>query len=193
MLARHGESSSGAAGWLAGAVADVAALLDKLGLTDRTLVLYLSDNGLHLGEHWWGTKFDSYEEGIRVPLLLRYPVRYAIARSDMSMASNVDVAATIVDATGANAPALDGTSLMRTLDGVEAPRADLLVENFTSFVVVANSAVRTDRWKHIRTEATQGVTGGLHDLQTDPYELFNLARDRCCRTSSGSCPIASTF
>lgn len=155
----------------------VSKLLDKLGLGDRTLVIYLSDNGLHLSEHWWDSKFDSYEEGIRVPLLLRYPVRYPVARSDTSLASNVDVAATIVDAAGVTAPALDGTSLLATLDGLVAPRPDVLIENFTNFVVVPNSAVRTDRWKYIRTAAVLGVTEELYDLQVDPYELVNRATD----------------
>lgn len=164
------------------AVRDISRLLDKLGLSDRTLVLYLSDNGLHLFEHWWGAKFDSYEEGIRIPLLLRYPVRYPIARTDTSLASNVDIAATIVDAAGTTAPALDGTSLLETLDGVVAPRSDLLVENFTNFVIVPNSAVRTDRWKYIRTDAAQGVNEELYDLQSDPYELFNLASDPTLQT-----------
>lgn len=164
------------------AVHDISRLLDKLGLSDRTLVLYMSDNGVHLAEHWWDSKFDSYEEGIRVPLLLRYPVRYPTARMDASLISNVDIAATIVDAAGATAPALDGTSLFATLDGVVAPRSDLLVENFTDYVVVPNSAVRTDRWKYIRTDTTQGVNEELYDLESDPYELFNLASDPTLQT-----------
>jgi N-acetylglucosamine-6-sulfatase len=164
------------------AVLGISDLLDDLGLSDRTLVLYLSDNGVHLQEHWWGSKFDSYEEGIRVPLLLRYPVRYPTARVDTSLASNVDIAATIVDASGAAAPALDGTSLLETLDGAVSPRADLLVENFTSYIIVPNRAVRTERWKYIRTDAPVGVTEELYDLEADPFELVNKAADPALQT-----------
>ena len=41
------------------AVAKLSDTLDEHGLTDRTLLIYLSDNGLHRDEHWWGSKFTS--------------------------------------------------------------------------------------------------------------------------------------
>ena len=47
--------------------------LDKLGLTENTMVVYTSDNGYYLGDHGLGDKRSAYEESMRIPLLLRYP------------------------------------------------------------------------------------------------------------------------
>lgn len=159
------------------AVARISTQLDDLGLSDRTLFLMISDNGIQRNEHWWDSKFSSYEESIRVPLLLRYPVRYPTARSEAALVSNVDIAATIVDAAAATAPPMDGTSLLAVLDGTVPPPEEVLIENFLSLVVEPNAAVRTDRWKYIRTDDDVGITEELYDLASDPYELVNLAAD----------------
>lgn len=55
------------------AVAAILAVLEERGLTDNTLVLYTSDNGIMWQEHWWASKRAAYEESIRVPLVARYP------------------------------------------------------------------------------------------------------------------------
>jgi N-acetylglucosamine-6-sulfatase len=159
------------------AVGDISEDLDRLGLTDNTMVIFLSDNGHHFGEQWWDGKFTSYEEAIRIPFLLRYPVRYPLAQERNEIVLNVDVATTIADATGVTGAPMNGQSILALLDGSAPPREDAMHENFSSFIFTPSQGLRTDEWKYIHSDATQGVTEELYDLVADPYELVNLAFD----------------
>jgi N-acetylglucosamine-6-sulfatase len=161
------------------AVAALLARLEQLGLADDTMVIFLSDNGLHLLEHWWTFKETLYEEAIRVPFAIRYPALVPLGRRADELVANIDLAPTIAAVAGATVPGpVDGASLVPLLDGSAAGwRTDLLFENFVTFLILPSSAVRTDRWKYIHTETTFGIADELYDLQGDPYELVNLAFD----------------
>src|SRR5262249_22552314 len=69
-------------------VATMLATLEKLGLTDETLVVFTSDNGFMWREHWWLSKLAAYEESLRVPLVLRLPVLEPLPRTVAGMALN---------------------------------------------------------------------------------------------------------
>src|SRR5439155_25000334 len=56
------------------AVGAIVELLGRLGLSDDTAVVFTSDNGFMWSEHWWVGKLAGFEESIRVPLVIRYPV-----------------------------------------------------------------------------------------------------------------------
>jgi arylsulfatase A-like enzyme len=159
------------------AVGDISKTLDQLGLTDNTLVVFLSDNGNHFGEQWWNSKFTSHEESVRIPMLMRYPRLYPVGRESDDLVLNVDVAPTIAAATGVTAPPTNGSSLFAFLDGSLPPREDALHESITDFIVPPNQALRTPEWKYIHHDTTQGITEELYDLVADPYELDNLAFD----------------
>lgn len=159
------------------AVGEISRTLDQLGLTDNTIVFFLSDNGHHFGEHWWSSKFTSHEESIRIPLMMRYPLRYPLGQSRSEMVQNIDVAPTIVAATGAAASPMDGQSLFDFLDGTIVAREDVLHESFTDFIVPPNEALRTPEWKYVHSSTAAGITEELYDLVADPYELDNLAFD----------------
>jgi N-acetylglucosamine-6-sulfatase len=157
------------------AVGDISETLDQLGLTDNTLVIFLSDNGHHFGEQWWNAKFTSYEESIRVPFALRYPLRYPLPQIRDDLALNIDVAPTIAAATGVAAPPVNGQSLFGFLDGTGPLREDVLHESVTNYIAQPNQALRTSEWKYIHTDGGAGVVEELYDLVADPYELANLA------------------
>ena len=159
------------------AVGDISTTLDQLGLTDNTLLIFLSDNGNHFGEQWWDSKFTSHEEAVRVPLMLRYPRLYPVALSSDDLVANIDIAPTIAAATGLTPPPMNGASLFAFLDGSVAPREDVLHESVTNFIVPPNQAIRTPEWKYIHLDAPMGITEELYDLVADPYELANLAMD----------------
>jgi arylsulfatase A-like enzyme len=151
--------------------------LEQLGLTDNTLVVYTSDNGLHLLEHWWPFKVTAYEEAMRVPLAIRYPVLTPAPRTVDALVTNIDLAPTIASLAGVTIPSpVDGQSLVPLLAGTPTVwREDVLCENFSGLLIPPIYAVRTARWKYINTDAASGVTQELYDLEADPYELVNLA------------------
>ncbi len=87
--------------------------LDQQSLTDDTLVVYMGDNGFHLGEHGFYDKRDAFETSIRVPLLARAPGLIRPGTKVTQLVQNIDVAPTLLAAAGIAAPAaarFDGLS-----------------------------------------------------------------------------------
>lgn len=156
--------------------------LRSAGVYDKTVVIFMTDNGYSFGEHRWVTKRCAYEECIRTPLLVRYPGQAAAA--DRHLVSNIDVAGTIADITGAR-PAVrqDGRSILpfvlrpgtadptwRTGALLHWPGGNHLGVGGKFDSVPQFWAVRTTRFKYVEL-----VTGEreLYDLFEDPYELRN--------------------
>ncbi len=78
--------------------------LDELGLAEDTVVVYSSDNGYYLGEHGLGDKRAIYEEGLRVPMLARYPRLFGKGQVIDEMVLNIDLAPTFLDLAGVTVP-----------------------------------------------------------------------------------------
>jgi len=153
-------------------------LLDELGLTENTIVVYASDNGLCNGAHGTFIKRAAYEESIRVPLLVRYPPLVRPGTSVDRLALNVDLAPTLLELAGLEAPgAMQGRSLVPLFEGREAEwRTSFVYENFYEppFETPTLFALRTETWKLVEYPGFPGWTEFFH-LAEDPYETENLA------------------
>lgn len=164
------------------------ALIKELGLDQRTLVMFSSDNGpahdvggadspfFESAGKLRGLKGDLYEGGIRVPLLARWPGRIrAGATSDLPSA-NWDVMPTLCDLAGAKTPAdCDGLSFLPTLLGRgEQRKHEFLYWEFPGYG--GQQAIRVGNWKAIRTGLARGPQPiQLYDLDSDPSEQHDLA------------------
>src|SRR5919112_130753 len=97
-------------------VGDLVKSLKRSGELDNTYIFFTSDNGFHLGEHRLGAgKWTPYEEDIRIPLIVRGPA-VPQGRTLHQMVLNNDLAPTIAELAGADAPAfVDGRSLVPLL------------------------------------------------------------------------------
>ena len=154
------------------AVGRVLGALDRLGLGERTLVVCLSDHGEEFWEHG-GVEHGHtvYEEVVRIPLLMRWPVALPSGAAVESVARIVDVSPTILDLLGIPAPAhVDGVTLLPLLRGaIEAPRI-ALVENM--LFSEERIGVRTADRKYVRWDSGKEEA---YDLVTDPGESRDLA------------------
>ena len=149
--------------------------LEDMGVLDRTVIIFASDNGFSWGEHRWNGKRAPYEEDVRIPLAIRYPPSTAPAQVE-SVVLNIDIAPTIAELAGVELSApVDGVSHAAALrDGAwSTARTDFLIENFGSEGEDApeHFAVRTPEWKYV--EFMSGEVE-LYDLLNDPFELDNV-------------------
>jgi len=154
--------------------------LEETGLSDSTLVIYMSDNGFALGEHGFYDKRDAFEESIRVPMLAYAPGLIPPGARVTPLVQNIDIAPTLLDAAGAPAPggaAMDGKSFWPFLRGETIPWRDhILYEYHWEWNFPATPtlfAIRTERYKYIYYHGVWDQDG-FYDLQTDPRERHNL-------------------
>jgi choline-sulfatase len=144
--------------------------LDRLGLSNNTIVVFTSDHGYHLGDHGLWQKMSLFERVARVPLIIAAPGARARGATARGLAELVDLYPTLGDLAGLKAQTpLDGTSLAPMLQDPSAVVKD------AAFTQVRNGyAVRTDRWRYI--EWAEGAQGRqLYDMEKDPAETTNLA------------------
>jgi N-acetylglucosamine-6-sulfatase len=151
--------------------------LDRSGLSQDTVVIYLGDNGMQWGAHDRHGIREPYEDSIRLPLIVRAPMLVSDpGERREQMALNVDLAATLLQVAGAPIPSdLDGRSLVPILvDGGASGREAFPLEFWRYFPENTPSyrGVRTGRFKYIQFE--RGRRPWLFDLADDPGEQTNL-------------------
>jgi N-acetylglucosamine-6-sulfatase len=150
-------------------VKKIVGLVRKYGDKRKTFFIFTSDNGIELGSHRLRFKNFLYEEGERVPLIIRGPGIPENAVRDQLVA-NIDLAPTIVEITKSRPlRVMDGISLLPLInDPSVAANRDLL---FESPVFPGAYGIRRGPWKY---NAWDNGDEELYNLDEDPYELDNL-------------------
>jgi arylsulfatase A-like enzyme len=150
--------------------------LEEQGLADNTVVVFTSDHGELLGDHFLvGKGGFHYDCLIRVPMLWRVPGAFPKGRTVDGLVSMIDIAPTICDLVGAPPmPDAHGRSLLPQLRGdTESARDAILVEfewRFTRGKPIRT--IRTEEWK--LTYYAGQTYGELYNLTEDPHEFVNL-------------------
>src|SRR5262249_24597712 len=97
-------------------VGRVIAALDRLGLTENTVIVFTSDHGYHMGEHGLWQKMSLFEESSRVPLLIVAPGTAGKGSVAKTPVSQVDLFPTLAELCGVKMPSnLQGQSLVSIL------------------------------------------------------------------------------
>jgi len=166
--------------------------LEETGRMDDTLIVFTSDHGDFLGDHWLGEKEMFFEESVRVPMIIYDPDTAADATrgtTDDRFVEAIDLIPTFLEALEIDIPThiLEGRSLMPLLrsETVEDWRDEVFSELDYAFYSARLDLkrgpnechaimVRTDRWKYIHYE---GYRPQLFDLENDAAELNDLGED----------------
>lgn len=154
-------------------IARVIAQLQSSGELDRTMVVFISDNGQFLGEHRFGSsKNRYYEENVHIPFAIRYPPLVPVPYVENKLAANIDIAPTLFDLAGIPIPAsMDGESLAKLLRRDGPWREYLLLEG--GILDGSYVGVRSERYFYGENDGYPE----FYDLLEDPYQLQNLIGD----------------
>jgi len=173
----------------------IGVLIDGLrsrGLLDSTLIVFTSDHGDYLGDHWLGEKDLFHDPSVKIPLIVVDPSPEAdAARGTVcdALVESIDLAPTFVRFAGGaeRAHVLEGRALQPWLHGARPPRwREAAISEYDYSMTPAAQAlgvapidarafmVRDDRCKLVWTE---GLRPMLFDLVADPWELVDRGAD----------------
>lgn len=171
--------------WSTGEILDA---LQELGIDDRTLVIFTSDNGaakpfggsnLPLS----GFKASTWEGGMRVPCVMRWPGRIPAGKECSELVTSMDLLPTLAGLSGGKIPTdrvIDGKDVWPLISG--QPGAKSPHEAFFYYFVGQLAAVRSGKWKlHIarrlgREKVAAKIPLELYDLENDVAEQHNVAK-----------------
>ena len=165
--------------------------MDEQGLTDNTMIVFTSDHGDYLGDHWLGEKYLFHDASSRVPMIIVDPSPLADETRgtvNNSLVEMIDLAPTFLDHFGGKQKPhiLEGRSLLPLLhDEAGDWRSYVFSEYDYSFdlariklgVSVSDARlymVTDGHWKYVHAD---GFRPMLFDLESDPQELRDLGGD----------------
>ena len=159
--------------------------VERLGLSENTYLIFLSDNGWMLGEHGMTSKVLAYNHSTRIPLAITGP-GIQPGETD-AIALNIDIAPTLLELAGVAIPdTVQGKSMAGVLkqgNDATAPRDVFVYECLGGYGGSMPMLAAIDHnWKLIHTyedeDARKLSFVELYDLKNDPDELNNLAGNK---------------
>ena len=169
--------------------------MDRLGRSKDTLIVFTSDHGEYMGDHWMGEKDWINEEVVRVPMIVVDPRSQAdVTRGTVSneLVEAIDLVPTFVEALGGENDSrtqwLEGESLVPLLRGAHGTERDFVVcEADWGFLEMSHyvgdlneprkrraTMLRNDRYKYVLSEIGPNL---LYDLEDDPDEQNDCISD----------------
>jgi len=163
--------------------------MEEKGLMDNTMIVFTSDHGDYLGDHWMGEKDLFHDQSVKVPLIVYDPRKQADASRGEALdelVEGIDLAPTFLSAQGAKPKPhiLEGRDLTPLLhqhadtkwrryavseyDYSTRDAREILGNDQADARLVM---VRDERWKFVHAE---GFRPMLFDLQSDPQELNDI-------------------
>jgi arylsulfatase A len=165
-------------------------LLKELKIDKNTIVIFSSDNGPWLSKGadggsalpYFEGKFTSFEGGLRVPFIIKWPKKIKEGAVCSALTSTIDVLPTLAQITGAKLSdiELDGNTILDLWKGTA--KAKTPHENY--FMVYNGHAVRSGNWKYhkkqiftVNKENQIDQSPALYNLKNDPGETKNLVKE----------------
>lgn len=155
--------------------------LDRLNLTDNTIIVLWGDNGFHLGEHGLWAKRTNFEIDTRVPLIVCSPDQAAKNKTSNALVELVDVYPTLTELAGLQRPSgLEGLSMVPLL---AEPARSWKTAAFSQFLRAENKekimgySIRTQDFRYTEwwdVSSGKVEAAELYDRLNDPEESTNL-------------------
>src|SRR5687767_13934701 len=162
--------------------------LDRLDLTENTIVVLWGDHGWHLGDHGMWCKHSNYEQANRIPLMISAPHISKRAKKMKALAETVDLYPTLIELAGLpkmdTPQKLEGTSLVPVL---KRPSREVNESVFHVYPrsrpgdgAILGRAVRTERYRLVEWKKPgariETAEYELYDYKKDPDETINVAK-----------------
>ena len=172
-----------------------ACLRERGGYWDDTLIIFTTDHGEQLGDHWLMSKLGFYDQSYHIPLIIRDPrpsADSARGRQVTGFSENIDVMPTMLDWLGLDIPSqCDGFSLLPAVASGEMPAGwrqeahwecdfrnvrDDVVEKHLGLTMhqCGLSVIRDEHYKYVHFATLPPL---FYDLQKDPGEMQNQAEN----------------
>ena len=151
--------------------------LDRLGLADDTVVVFSTDHGEHLGDHWLIYKASPYDELTHIPMIWRWPGHFSAGMRQDGFVGMFDTMPTILELAGVDPPR--GVQAASLLDGLSDPKW-----SGRPWVLAEDDDI--DPSMHLRTLHTpryrmscyfERGDGEMYDMEKDPDEFRNVWND----------------
>ncbi|MEC3905723.1 sulfatase [Tamlana sp. 2201CG12-4] len=146
-------------------------------LKENTIIIYASDQSYFTGQHGFAEKRFMYEDGVKMPILLRWPSKVKAGTKLTSMVQNIDLGPTILDAAGLPIPEdMQGVSIKEDIiTGNDVKGEKSIYYHYYDHGkhnVPRHDGVRTNQYKLINYYTDNAYE--FYDLEKDPEEVKNL-------------------
>jgi arylsulfatase A-like enzyme len=171
----------------------ILAELERLGMAQDTVVVFMSDHGRCLGDHWLDNMPPShYDETLRIPNVWRYPRAFRAGTATNALTSALDFAPTIMELAGLpipegpapstpecerQRPAWPGHSLVPVLTGKADSVQDSVIAELDEDYLGLQLRTLITRGHWLTVYGGDDSIGELYDLRKDPQQLYNRWND----------------
>ncbi|MEZ6140100.1 MAG: sulfatase [Zavarzinella sp.] len=157
--------------------------LERLKIHEKTIVVFISDHGYHLGEHGLWQKQSLFENSARVPMIVYDPRMKPAQHQCGRTVELTDLHPTLADLVGIPAPIdLDGKSMKKLLEDPvsnwDRPALTQVVRGNAKQKQVRGYSIRTEQYRYTEWGPNGTLGKQLYDYTNDPGELTNLANDK---------------
>ena len=172
---------------------DLFNFLEKEGKKDETMIVFTSDHGDYLGDHWMGEKELFHDVSVKIPLIIFDPRKEADQSRGAEcneLVESIDLLPTFIEANDLKVPnsRLEGKSLMPIINNNQTkPLRDHVFSEFDYGIYPVREKLKVDindakifmiRDKNWKFVYYKGFDSQLFDLQNDPEEFFDLGKSQ---------------